>query len=39
MAGGHGGGHGDSDDERTTWLQEDDDPWGTGDGAPSGVLK
>ena len=38
MAGGHGG-HGSGDgDERYTWLQEDEDVWGTGTDAPSGTI-
>ena len=38
MAGGHGG-HGRGDgDERYTWLQEDEDVWGTGTDAPSGTI-
>jgi hypothetical protein len=36
--GGHGAGHGGAEDERTTWLQEDDDPWGSSSGTP-GVLR
>jgi hypothetical protein len=40
MAGGGHGGHGGAgDDERTTWLQEDDDPWGSDSGAPGSVLR
>jgi hypothetical protein len=38
MGGGHGGhGVGDGDD-RTTWLQEDDDVWGAGTDAPPPVI-
>ena len=32
-----GGGHG-SEDEHSTWLQEDDDVWGTDTGAPPSLL-
>ncbi|MDP9791628.1 putative membrane protein [Catenuloplanes nepalensis] len=37
MGGGHGAGFG-GEEERSTWLQEDDDVWGGGDAAP-GVLR
>ncbi|MGW2626613.1 hypothetical protein [Micromonospora taraxaci] len=33
---GHGGGGG---SEHSSWLTEDDDPWGPGDGASPGVLR
>ncbi|MEU4556392.1 hypothetical protein EV382_3815 [Micromonospora violae] len=33
---GHGGGSG---TEHSSWLTEDDDPWGPGDGASPGVLR
>lgn len=33
---GHGGGTG---SEHSSWLTEDDDPWGPGDGASPGVLR
>ena len=36
--GGHGGAGG-AEDERTTWLQEDDDVWGSDGTSPPGVLK
>jgi hypothetical protein len=36
-AGGHGGQRGDGD-ERTSWLQEDEDVWGSNSDAPPGVL-
>ncbi|MDG4805728.1 hypothetical protein O7634_03015 [Micromonospora sp. WMMD1120] len=35
-AAGHGGGGG---SEHSSWLTEDDDPWGPGDGASPGVLR
>jgi len=38
MGGGHGGGAGGDGDERTTWLQEDEDPWGADNDAPPPVL-
>ncbi|NES36336.1 hypothetical protein G3554_09150 [Micromonospora sp. PPF5-17] len=38
--GGHGGaGHGGSGTEHSSWLTEDDDPWGTGDAASPGILR
>ncbi|NED51110.1 hypothetical protein G3I24_09350, partial [Micromonospora aurantiaca] len=40
MMGGHGGaGHGGGAAEHSSWLTEDDDPWGTGDGASPGILR
>lgn len=40
MMGGHGGaGHGGSGTEHSSWLTEDDDPWGTGDAASPGILR
>ena len=33
---GHGGGAG---SEHSSWLTEDDDPWGAGDGASPGILR
>jgi uncharacterized protein YukE len=38
MAGGHGGRGTGEEDERYTWLQEDDDVWGGGSDAPSGII-
>jgi uncharacterized protein YukE len=39
MMGGHGGGAGHGgEDEHTTWLQEDEDVWGTDSGAPPSLL-
>jgi hypothetical protein len=39
LGGGHGGGHGFGDeDDRSTWLQEDDDVWGAGNNAPPPVI-
>ncbi|MEO9109942.1 MAG: hypothetical protein ABI368_06975 [Jatrophihabitantaceae bacterium] len=39
MAPMHGGGNGsDEQRERSTWLNEDDDVWGSTDDAPSGVI-
>jgi uncharacterized protein YukE len=40
MMGGHGshGGGDDEGNERTTWLQEDEDPWGADNDAPPSVL-
>ncbi len=37
--GGHGGGQGGEGDERSTWLQEDDDVWGADNDAPPSVLR
>ncbi|MGW5672689.1 hypothetical protein [Micromonospora sp. NPDC003776] len=38
--GGHGGaGHGGAGTEHSSWLTEDDDPWGTGDAASPGILR
>ncbi|MCT2281849.1 hypothetical protein [Micromonospora chalcea] len=40
MMGGHGGaGHGGGGGDHSSWLTEDDDPWGTGDGASPGILR
>ncbi|MEU4369081.1 hypothetical protein [Micromonospora chersina] len=40
MMGGHGGaGHGGSGSEHSSWLTEDDDPWGSGDAASPGILR
>ncbi|MFJ8582390.1 hypothetical protein [Micromonospora sp. NPDC093277] len=40
MMGGQGGaGHGGTGTEHSSWLTEDDDPWGTGDGASPGILR
>ena len=41
MMGGHGGaGHGGGGRlEHSSWLTEDDDPWGAGDGASPGILR
>ncbi|MET7970187.1 hypothetical protein [Micromonospora sp. NPDC005305] len=40
MGGGHGGaGHGGSGSEHSSWLTEDDDPWGSGDAASPGILR
>ncbi|MET9301739.1 hypothetical protein ABZX66_20690 [Micromonospora aurantiaca] len=40
MMGGHGGaGHGGDAAGHSSWLTEDDDPWGTGDGASPGILR
>ncbi len=40
MMGGHGGaGHGGTGTEHSSWLTEDDDPWGTGDAASPGILR
>ncbi|MFI7216766.1 hypothetical protein [Micromonospora maritima] len=40
MMGGHGGaGHGGGGGEHSSWLTEDDDPWGAGDGATPGILR
>ncbi|MEU1689748.1 hypothetical protein [Micromonospora sp. NPDC005707] len=40
MMGGHGGaGHGGSGGEHSSWLTEDDDPWGSGDAASPGILR
>ncbi|MCW3816841.1 hypothetical protein ONA91_20560 [Micromonospora sp. DR5-3] len=40
MMGGHGaGGHGSGATEHSSWLTEDDDPWGTGDAASPGILR
>ncbi|MFR9777339.1 hypothetical protein ACL02O_14940 [Micromonospora sp. MS34] len=40
MMGGHGGaGHGGAGTEHSSWLTEDDDPWGTGDAASPGILR
>ncbi|MFG1678007.1 hypothetical protein [Micromonospora sp. NPDC049282] len=40
MMGGHGGaGHGGGGGEHSSWLTEDDDPWGAGDGASPGILR
>jgi hypothetical protein len=38
MGGGRGGEGGEDGDERTTWLQEDEDPWGADNDAPPSVL-
>ncbi|WP_410815355.1 hypothetical protein [Micromonospora sp. 050-3] len=38
-AGGAGHGGGGSGSEHSSWLTEDDDPWGPGDGASPGVLR
>ncbi|MEV0003215.1 hypothetical protein AB0H28_13135 [Micromonospora sp. NPDC050980] len=39
MMGGPGGaGHG-GGGEHSSWLTEDDDPWGAGDGASPGILR
>ncbi|MEU7803803.1 hypothetical protein AB0J14_09345 [Micromonospora arborensis] len=35
---GHGGGGG-TGSEHSSWLTEDDDPWGPGDGASPGILR
>ncbi|MEU5726049.1 hypothetical protein ABZ783_30075 [Micromonospora sp. NPDC047738] len=38
--GGHGaGGHGSGAAEHSSWLTEDDDPWGTGDAGSPGILR
>ncbi|MGW8646526.1 MULTISPECIES: hypothetical protein [Micromonospora] len=40
MMGGHGGaGHGGGGGDHSSWLTEDDDPWGAGDGASPGILR
>jgi hypothetical protein len=40
MMGGHGGaGHGGTGTEHSSWLTEDDDPWGSGDAASPGILR
>ncbi|GLZ81823.1 hypothetical protein Afil01_66300 [Actinorhabdospora filicis] len=40
MGGGRGGAHGNENEEHGTWLQEDDDVWGTdGDDAPPSLLR
>ncbi|MET8309505.1 hypothetical protein [Micromonospora sp. NPDC005173] len=40
MGGGQGGaGHGGTGSEHSSWLTEDDDPWGSGDGASPGILR
>ncbi|KKJ99189.1 hypothetical protein [Micromonospora sp. HK10] len=40
MMGGHGGaGHGGGGSEHSSWLTEDDDPWGSGDAASPGILR
>ncbi|WP_431936825.1 hypothetical protein [Micromonospora sp. RP3T] len=40
MMGGHGGaGHGGGGGEHSSWLTEDEDPWGAGDSASPGVLR
>ncbi|MFU8850719.1 hypothetical protein ACNAW0_07005 [Micromonospora sp. SL1-18] len=40
MMGGHGGArHGGNVAEHSSWLTEDDDPWGTGDAASPGILR
>ncbi|MET8234697.1 hypothetical protein ABZS77_28875 [Micromonospora sp. NPDC005298] len=38
-AGGAGHGAGGTGSEHSSWLTEDDDPWGPGDGASPGVLR
>jgi hypothetical protein len=38
VVGGPGSGVDDEGDDRLTWLQEDDDVWGTNNSAPPGVL-
>ncbi|WP_433311957.1 WXG100 family type VII secretion target [Micromonospora sp. CA-269861] len=38
-AGGAGHGGGGTGSEHSSWLTEDDDPWGPGDGASPGVLR
>ncbi|MER7753276.1 hypothetical protein [Kitasatospora sp. NPDC097643] len=38
MAGGMGGGQGEKGRQRTTWLAEDEEVWGTDTGAVSGVI-
>jgi len=39
MMGGGRGGEGTEGDERSTWLQEDEDPWGADNDAPPSVLR
>ncbi|WFE31677.1 hypothetical protein [Micromonospora sp. WMMD975] len=40
MMGGHGGaGHGGGGGEHSSWLTEDDDPWGAGGGGSPGILR
>ncbi|WP_410811416.1 hypothetical protein [Micromonospora sp. 067-2] len=40
MMGGQGGaGHGGTGSDHSSWLTEDDDPWGSGDGASPGILR
>ncbi|MGQ5263847.1 hypothetical protein ACTWLT_24220 [Micromonospora sp. ZYX-F-536] len=40
MMGGQGGaGQGGTGSEHSSWLTEDDDPWGSGDGASPGILR
>ncbi len=38
MMGGHDGRHGGEEDDRTTWLTEDDDVWGADSDASPGVI-
>jgi uncharacterized protein YukE len=39
MVGPHGAGMGGDEDDRSSWLTEDEDVWGSGDGAAPGVLR